>query len=87
QGLFHVAAPEALSRIDLMNLLYDAARAHRDDLVIEITPCRLHDLNFAEKRPLNTALSSEKLRRTIDWRFTPMAALCAEVAAAHFAAK
>ncbi|MGE3303767.1 MAG: NAD(P)-dependent oxidoreductase, partial [Hyphomonadaceae bacterium] len=68
QGLFHVAAPEALSRLDLLNLLYDAAREHRDDLVIEITPCRLHDLNFAEKRPLNTALSSEKLRRTIDWR-------------------
>jgi dTDP-4-dehydrorhamnose reductase len=83
-GLFHAAGPDVYSRIDLLNLLVASIKRHTDAINTEVTPCRLHDLPFLEKRPLDTSLSVRKLRDTIDYRFTTMPALCASIAKAEF---
>jgi dTDP-4-dehydrorhamnose reductase len=80
-GLFNVAGPEAFTRLALLRLL--AAHVVAADPAARplITPCRLSDLPFSETRPLDTSLSIEKLQRAAAWRFTPMAQLCANLAA------
>lgn len=80
-GLFNVAGPEAFTRLALLHLLAAHVVAAEPAARPQITPCRLSDLPFSEARPLDTSLNIEKLQRTTAWRFTPMAQLCANLAA------
>jgi hypothetical protein len=44
----------------------------------------LSDIPFLEKRPLNTSISTVKLRSTVTRRFITMADLAGDVARFHF---
>lgn len=83
QGLFHSGGPDVFSRIALLRLLCESLRRVDPSVGVEITPCRLHDLPFLEKRPLDTSFDSAKLLEASGVAYTPMAQLCAEIAAAH----
>lgn len=84
RGLFHVAGPERFSRLQLLGLLAEEIERVRPGVVPPITPGRLHDMPFLEKRPLDTSLCIDKLLAATDWRFTSMGELCRETAAQHF---
>jgi len=81
-GLFNLAGPEAFTRLALLHLLISHVLATDRTAEPDVVPCRLADLGFSEARPLDTSLDIGKLQRTIGWRFTPMAELCARLAAA-----
>jgi len=58
-GLYNVAGPEPLSRIDLLKLLLSfAGRPFKDAARIEV--CSLSDFDFVEPRPKNCSLSNRK---------------------------
>lgn len=84
RGVVHVAGSEAVSRYDLIQLLAKAVTRRVPALKVQLTACRLHDLPFIEKRPLNTSISTERLQTLIDWRFKTMATLCDEIAESNF---
>jgi dTDP-4-dehydrorhamnose reductase len=83
-GLFHLGGPEPFSRIGLLRLLVKTIQTLSPDVDADIVPCSLHDLPFTEKRPLDTSIAIDKFQHAIGWSFTPMAAICAELAARHF---
>jgi dTDP-4-dehydrorhamnose reductase len=83
RGIYHVAGPESMSRYDLAALLIENVR-RRTEIAISFETCRLSDIPFFEKRPLNTSISTAKLRNTVSRRFVTMADLAREVAMFHF---
>lgn len=84
-GIYHVAGPEPLSRYDLNVLLIDAIHAVDERIRATVEPCSLRDIPFLEERPLNTSLSTQKLRTAIGWPFQSMKELCQEIARSEFA--
>lgn len=83
-GVYHIGGPERFSRIGLLSLLIKSIRAVDASVSVDLTPAKLHDFPFLEKRPLDTSFDISKLQSKIDWPFTPMAELCAEIAEAEF---
>lgn len=83
-GLFHLAGPDSFSRLELAQLLLDSIRAVDPRMRAELIPCRLHDLPFRERRPLDTSLATNKLRSRIVWRFRSMQELSAVLAREQF---
>ena len=84
-GIYHVAGPEPLSRYDLNVMLMDAIRVVDGRIRTTVKPCSLRDIPFLEERPLNTSLSTQKLRTAIAWPFQSMKDLCQEIARSEFA--
>lgn len=84
-GIYHVAGPEPLSRYDLNVMLMDAIRVVDERIGTTVKPCSLRDIPFLEERPLNTSLSTQKLRAAIAWPFQSMKDLCQEIARSEFA--
>jgi dTDP-4-dehydrorhamnose reductase len=83
RGIYHVAGPASMSRYDLASLLVEEVRS-RSDVSIAFERCKLSDIPFLEKRPLNTSISTEKLRGAIEHRFVRMADLARDVVKFHF---
>ena len=83
-GIWHVAG-KAFSRLRLLETLVAAVRAAAPQTAPMIEPCRLHDLPFRERRPLDTSLATEKLRARFAFDEIAMEDLCRELAIAHFA--
>jgi dTDP-4-dehydrorhamnose reductase len=84
-GVWHVAGPEPVNRYELARLLADEI-ARTDSLVrIDLSPCKLNDIGFAERRPLKTWLNTQKLQAFLPWKFRTMQDLCAEAAHRYFA--
>ncbi len=84
RGVYHVAGPQSMSRYDLASFLVAEVRGHRSETAIAFESCKLSDIPFIEKRPLDTSISTVKLRSAITHQFTNMAELAREVAAVHF---
>jgi dTDP-4-dehydrorhamnose reductase len=82
-GLFHVAGPERISRLDLFRRLSAAMAEHQETDMSLAQACSLHDLGFLETRPLDTSLDVSRLERTISHRFSSIDDLCRKVAAMH----
>jgi dTDP-4-dehydrorhamnose reductase len=85
-GIFHVAGPQRISRLDLLRMLVGAVRRTAPHIDPAVEACKLHELPFREMRPLDTSLDIGKLDGAIAWPFKPMQALCDEIAAARFGA-
>jgi dTDP-4-dehydrorhamnose reductase len=84
RGIYHVAGPRSMSRYDLAALLIGEVRKLQPEQVIHFETCKLSEIPFAEKRPLDTSLSTAKLAATITHRFTAMEDLARDVARQHF---
>jgi dTDP-4-dehydrorhamnose reductase len=80
-GLFHLAGPQAFSRMALLQMLRHHLLSVDPNLTAELEPCRLHDLSFREPRPLDTSLLIDKLQARLAWPFRRMDDLCAEAVA------
>jgi dTDP-4-dehydrorhamnose reductase len=83
-GIFHVAGPDAISRYDLNKLLLDCIQSVNPAVVANLEPCRLSDIAFIERRPLDTSLCVKKLQQAINWPFRSMMQICREIAEAEF---
>jgi dTDP-4-dehydrorhamnose reductase len=81
-GLYHLAGPRAFSRMALLQLLWHHLRRTDPGLMTALEPCRLHDLPFRERRPLDTSLMVDKLQASLALPFRTMEAVCAEAVAA-----
>ncbi|HUO44196.1 MAG TPA: sugar nucleotide-binding protein [Burkholderiales bacterium] len=84
-GLFHLCGPEPISRLDLLNMLVGEFRKYRDT-ASKIAACSLQDFASLEPRPLNTSMSSQKLRAALGMRFKTPREICRQRIASHFAA-
>jgi dTDP-4-dehydrorhamnose reductase len=83
-GAWHVAGPEPVSRYDLARTLADEIEKVTPAVRIDLSPCGLNDIAFAETRPLRTWLNVEKLAAFLPWRFRSMQDVCAEATRLHF---
>jgi dTDP-4-dehydrorhamnose reductase len=83
-GVWHVAGPAPVSRYDLARLLVDEIARVNPSARIDLSPCKLNDIGFAETRPLKTWLNTEKLQAFLPWKFRTMQDLCAEAARRYF---
>lgn len=84
-GVYNIAGPQPYSRYDLAALFASHVYAVSPSTRIDLQSCRLSDIPFVEKRPLNTSLSVEKILSVIRRSFTSMDELCRNTARAHFA--
>jgi dTDP-4-dehydrorhamnose reductase len=84
-GVWHVASPAPVSRYDLAKLLADEIARVNPSTRIDLTPCKLNDIGFAETRPLKTWLNTEKLQVFLPWKFRTIQDLCTEAARRYFA--
>jgi dTDP-4-dehydrorhamnose reductase len=82
-GIWHVAG-QPFTRLALLETLATAIRTVDPTLLPRIEPCRLHDLPFRERRPLDTSLSTEKVRRRIPFDPLSMSTICGEIATRYF---
>lgn len=80
QGLFHVAGPEGLPRIAMLERLLDEARRHLD-VKTRAVPCSIHDFSLPERRPLDVSMVPEKVVQATGIHLTPVAAACEQIAA------
>jgi dTDP-4-dehydrorhamnose reductase len=78
-GVFNVGGPHALSRLELLEMLVNYIRL-RVPLTADITPCSIHDFNFAERRPQDTSLDSRKVYATVGFAFRSAEKICEEAA-------
>ena len=84
-GLYNLAGPEPVTRMELAVALRDAVRAIDPSVQPTLIPCRLNELPFREVRPLDTSLAIDKLLDRTGWHFRDVSTLCAQVAAEMFA--
>jgi dTDP-4-dehydrorhamnose reductase len=80
-GLFHLAGPQAYSRMALLQLLRHHLMRVDPGIATELEPCSLHDLPFRERRPPDTSLIIDKLQSRLGWPFRRMDDVCAEAVA------
>jgi dTDP-4-dehydrorhamnose reductase len=84
-GIVHVCGPRPVSRLELLQMLVEEARCHRD-LSAQIIPCSIRDFSdFAETRPFNTSMSPTKLYAALGRSFNDPRETCRRVAAARYA--
>ena len=83
-GVWHIAGPVPISRYELTRLLADEIVRVNPSARIDLSPCKLNDVGFAETRPLKTWLNSEKLQAFLPWKFRTMQDLCAKAARRYF---
>lgn len=83
-GLFHLSGPSALSRADLFNLLVSALGEYRT-INPKLEVCSIHDFTeFAERRPLDISLNSEKFINATGFRPRPIEETCREFAKLYY---
>lgn len=80
-GTYHLGGPTAWNRADLFDAFAAALRKHRD-VAARMRRCSIRDFpQFAEARPLDITMNSEKLYRATGFVPRDMTAVCAEFAA------
>ena len=84
-GAFHFAAPQAVSRLELLEMLARAVE-RRHPIRAKISPCSIRDFAFAEPRPLNTSMSAAKVEAVLGWHFSDLQHLCAQAAMRRYPA-
>lgn len=77
-GTVHVAGPEGLSRLDMLERL-TAAFTARHPFTGRIEPCLLADFSTLEPRPHDITMCTDRLRRLSGLRFAGLAQRCAEI--------
>lgn len=75
RGTVHIAAPESFTRHELASKL--VAQWRGDPALIEA--CSIHDFKFAEPRPQDNRLNTDKLRTLLDYRFRQVTELGADL--------
>lgn len=65
QGTYHLAGPEAHSRLDLINILVTELANLKPfelrQMKANIAPCSIHDFDMLERRPLNVSIKTSKV--------------------------
>ena len=79
RGIYNVCGPRSMSRLELLNIFIAAVCKFRtvDSAVI---PCSIRDFPFNETRPLNQAMSPDKLFRALGHEFENMESVCGRIA-------
>lgn len=83
-GLFHVCAPDPVSRLEFLETFARELARHRK-LEPRIVSCSLRDFQFAEARPLNNSMSARKVHAALGRELDDYRTICRKAAAARFA--
>ena len=75
-GTYHIVSDEKWSRFDLIKLLASELRDQNVNITSRLIPCSINDLNFLERRPLNTTLNNHKIKSLFNYKFAGMKELC-----------
>ncbi len=84
-GLFNLGGRDAVSRLELLTMMKQALSLFFDLLPV-IEQCSIKDFPFVEPRPIDTSMSTDKLRAAIQYDPEPLYAICVR-AASHYATK
>lgn len=60
EGIFHLGATQAYSRLELLNMLLSELPDHISNSV-SVVPCSIHDFELPEKRPLDISLNPARM--------------------------
>lgn len=82
-GVFHVCGPQAISRLELLNLLIEKIRQRRD-IRPRVSVCSMREIDFLEPRPLDVSMRPGKLYSVLGKAFRSMEAVCSEFAANRY---
>jgi dTDP-4-dehydrorhamnose reductase len=82
-GIYHVCGPQAVNRLDLLQLLLEKAVAYKP-FNPRISTCSIRDFPFLEPRPLDASMDPAKLYAALGSRFRGVDAVCAEFAANRY---
>jgi dTDP-4-dehydrorhamnose reductase len=85
EGIYNVCGSEPISRYDLSLLLAKMIKKVSIDVEVDLSACKLAEIPFVEKRPLNTSLSNGKIADLLGVKLRSLQELCLEVAEQHFA--
>ena len=85
RGLFHAGGPDVVTRLQLLRLLLSHAKPYLAQTP-RIRECSLNDLPFAEPRPLDASMASDKLYRALGWQPMGMDEACRRAVASHYGA-
>jgi dTDP-4-dehydrorhamnose reductase len=80
RGLFHIANPQASSRLEMLQHLVESWSVHRP-YAGRLTACKLHDFPVEETRPLNVSMNSDKFTRETGIAIRPIRYWCESIVA------
>ncbi|MBF0161075.1 MAG: sugar nucleotide-binding protein [Magnetococcales bacterium] len=80
-GLFHLCGPAAFSRVDLFQMLCAALRSRLGDIPeIPVQQCRINDLAFRERRPIDCSMNPGKFVRAVGLQLQTVEESCRVIA-------
>jgi dTDP-4-dehydrorhamnose reductase len=74
-GIFHVAGPEAISRLELLRRLLNHL-----DTDAKIDECSINDFDFLDHRPLDVSMNPQKILNATGLSFRSVDSCCREFA-------
>jgi dTDP-4-dehydrorhamnose reductase len=77
-GVFHLAGPNAGSKLEFFNILATHLRERRA-VAIDMVPCGINEFPVQEKRPLNLSMKPDKLLRATGLQLTSFEQACQEL--------
>ncbi len=86
RGLYHLCAPGAYRRIEMLEILIAALSRHFP-VAVDIEPCSIRDFDLPEPRPLDVSMQPAKLLAAIGLRFDSIEEACRRIAGRIAAAR
>lgn len=77
-GTYHVAGPEAKSRLECLELMISAMH-EREPVSTKIEPCSIHDFDLPEPRPVDVSMRSDKLVDDLGIRLVSPVEACKKI--------
>ena len=66
KGIYNIASQESFSRFELANMVKGKLNIKTGKII----PCYINDLDFADLRPLDTSLNTEKFHKATGFKFS-----------------
>ncbi len=86
RGLYHLCAPGAYRRIEMLEILIAALGRHFP-VAVDIEPCSIRDFDLPEPRPLDVSMQPDKLIAATGLRFQSIEVACHRIASRYAAAR
>lgn len=84
-GLYHLGGPKRINRLELFSMLLAALRRHRPEIQANLEECSIRDFTeFAEPRPYDISMISDKLFEATGFRARPLEETCEALATAVY---
>ncbi len=80
QGIYHVAGPQPLSRLEMFETLLEEMR-RAGSVTVRVEPCSIDDFPTEEKRPRDVSMKPDKLMAATGLEMRPLRSACCDLVA------